>query len=166
MLDNEKELESGDLEASADQDVKENTVYEISFLIDPKTSEEDIPMVVSGLKEIVETHNSVFVSEGLPKKMDLAYSMFISHDSKKKRYDSAYFGWIKYEVSPSFIGDIKNKIEEKDSIVRLLVVKTTKEDISPFKQKPAVSAQKTEGKEPISISRAELDKTIENLVIE
>jgi len=165
MLENEKEVKNTEAEVSVEKEVKEKTVYEISFLIDPKTSEEDLPLAVGGLKEVIESRDSIFVSEGLPKKMNLAYSMFTSHDSKKERYDSAYFGWIKYEASPSDIEEIKNEMEAKKEVIRLLVVKTTREDISPFKPKPVV-ASKPEGKGPISISKAELDKTIENLVIE
>ncbi len=148
-----------------EKDLKESTVYEISYLLDPSLEEEDLSSVISSVKESFESKGGIFVSEAWPKKMILSYKILVSKDGKKSDYDTAYFGWQKYEVASDKINEVKTDIEKNISIVRFMIIKTTREDIAPFKPR-AIRTEQKDAKQPISISKEELDKTIEELVIE
>lgn len=149
---------------------EKSTIYEAGLLIDPALSDEEAVSAVAEVKALFEQNGGVFVSEAQPTKRVLAYTITTSRDGKKAHFDQAYFAWVKYEVSPESIEAIQGAIDSQDAVVRSLVIKAPREDFAPFKpMKRTVSSDKApegDSSEPISISKEELDKTIEELVIE
>jgi len=177
----EKEEKTVDLEPDSTledaQDEGAKTVYEIGFLLVPSVSEEDVQVEISKIKDMVEKFESRFISEGIPQKKELEYTITLSRDGSKSNFDQAYFSWLKYELNPKDIAVIDESIKKLENIIRFLILKTTEDLFVPFVFEPKHVVEKTETitktdslkrdtKEPISISKEELDKTIEELVID
>ena len=97
-----------------------------------------------------------------------------------EKYDSAYFGWVKFETSSASIETIKKQIEILPSVIRMLVITTVRENTYLGKRESAgvksldssewqnneevktVVAQKVE--EPATVE--EIDKSIDAMVKE
>jgi ribosomal protein S6 len=156
----------------------DNTVYEVGFLLLPTIAEDKIVEEFASIKKVIESHKSSFISEDRPKMISLAYSMIKKEGGRNIKYDTAYFGWIKFETTSDMIGEIKKKLDELDNVLRFMIVKTVRENTiskkavsstskstMPFMSaKPPVVKEEKSAKE--SISKGEIDEEIENLVIE
>jgi ribosomal protein S6 len=156
-----------------DETEGELRVYEVSYLLLSFITEEDVPREVGRLKE--QVGGTVF-SEESPKLMKLAYSMFKVIANKKTKFDNAYFGWVKFEGEAGDISKVKKALENNENILRFLILKTTKESVAPrkpfpFAVKPKVIStpvvkEEIKSEAPQEINEVELDKTIDDLVIE
>lgn len=157
----------------------EIAVYELGYHLVPGTDDENISSEVSIIKSAIEKNGGNFIDEGLPKKIKLAYDIVLSESGKRQKFSSAYFGWVKFDMELSKIGNLKNILEENKNIIRLLIIKTVKEStLAPKKillerivvdtptvpKKLVKPTEEEKNKGPIS--EKELDRTIEELVIE
>lgn len=151
------------------------TVYEVGFHIVPAVSPETLPKEVDAIKAILGKAGAVVISEESPKLRNLAYTLVKIIGPTRHKYDTAYFGWIKYEMSPDFAMDVKKALDADEKILRYLIVKTVRENtlygtkILPDEQQEMVKTDDIkEIKEPKEIpitSAEELDKSIDKLVI-
>lgn len=162
----EKEIEK---DISEEGDPK---VYEVGFHVVPTTAEDDVASVVNAVRDIIESVSGMIVSEGTPAMVQLAYSMDHIVANKKSIFDSAYFGWIKFQATPENVLKIKDGLEKNDDVFRFLIINTVKEDTLSQKpviktRKAVVSSKPEAKKEPKeAISEVEVDKAIEELVVE
>ena len=150
----------------------DNLIYEISYHLLPNVEESEILVQSLQIKSIVEENEGVVVSEGVPKMVVLAYDISKNIDSKKQKFNKAYFGWVKFEADPSQISNIKSKIENLINILRFIIIKTVKEDtmhapkIPMFKKENSSKEEKkVEHIEKVKASEAEIDKSIDQLII-
>lgn len=171
----EKSLEEKNKEENSD----EIAVYELGYHLAPETDDENISSEVSAIKSAIEKNGGNFIDEELPKKIQLAYDIVLSDAGKRQRFDSAYFGWVKFDMEPSKIGNLKAVLEENKNIIRFLIIKTVREStLAPKKilleriivntpvvpKKLIKPTEEEKNKGPISVE--ELDRTIEELVVE
>lgn len=154
-------------------------VYELGYHIVSTVAEESLPKEVEALKAIVLKDGGSLVSEGEPKLINLAYSMTKSVADSKKQFNTAYFGWIKFETKSELIPEMKKKIDASGTVLRYLLIKTVREN-TLFTPKLTVRAPIKEGKEEVepkskkaakstedkAASVEELDKTIDEMVLE
>jgi hypothetical protein len=106
--------------------------------------------------------------------LSLAYPMYKVVSNKKTKFESAYFGWVKFDGDPKGVSKIKKALEAKENVLRFIIIKTVRENTlarkpAAFTSKPIKPAVKEEIKPedaPQEINEVELDKTIEDLVIE
>ena len=107
--------------------------------------------------------------------MRLAYTFVKKENSKNAKYDSAFFGWVKYEGVGEQAEAIKEVVEANNNVLRYLIVKTIRENIirggekkvAPVAdKKPRKTLREDPSKESEKgeVSEAELDKTIDELV--
>ncbi len=154
-------------------------VYEVSYLLLPFITEEDAPKEAGRVKEHVSlSGGAVFSEEEEPKLIKLAYPMSKIIANKNTNFENAYFGCMKFEGEPESIAKIKKALENNENVLRFLILKTTKDSVvarKPFTfavkpLKPVTAAAKEEASAevevPQEINEEELDKTIEDLVIE
>ena len=142
-------------------------VYELGLQIVPSVAEENVPTIFSGIKDAIEKAGGAFISEEYPKLRPLAYTMVKSHAGQNTKFSMAYFGWVKFEMESGEIASIKEKVEKDLKILRYILIKTVREDTlqsHKLTQRRERVEKKAESSEPIS--EAELDKTIEGLVVE
>ncbi len=152
----------------------EQSVYEIGYLIASSIPEEKIPGEADAIKSIITGAGASVIAEEAPHRQHLAYTM-----SKKTvsggydKYDVAYFGWTKFELSSDKIEAVKKAIELHPSVLRMLLISTVRENTYLGKRAPALASavaptgEKTEDKKdaaPATIE--EMDKSIENMVKE
>ena len=135
-----------------------------------------MPKEVEALKAIVLQDGGSLVSEGEPKLINLAYSMTKSVADTKKKFNTAYFGWLKFETKSELMPSIKKAVDANPNVLRYLLIKTVRENTlytpklntralakeeAPAKVKKSV---KTDEKKATSVE--DIDKSIDELVIE
>jgi len=161
---------------SEKEEVGSKAIYEIGYHILPTIDEQNVPSIVSSLKEEVEKAGGVFVMEEFPTRISLAYPMSKVVDGKRTRFDGAYFGWMKFELLRENIESLKKAFDDHKDILRFLLIETVREDTrapkrvtAPPKQelpKPKPISSLTKKETPAPVSEDELDRTIEKLVAE
>jgi ribosomal protein S6 len=143
----------------------EGTVYEVGYHIVPAVSPEKLPAEVDAIKAVLGKNGATVISEEFPKLRNLAYQMVKAIGPARHRYDSAYFGWIKFEAQPESALEIKKALDGNEKILRYLLIKTVRENtlygpkILGEEKKDAV---KDETKEA---APEDLDKSIDKLVV-
>lgn len=165
----EKRPESGD----------EARIYEIGYLLIPAVGDEGVPARVGDMHECLERQGGVIISEDLPTLKNLSYIMERMSGGVKQKYDRAYFGWIKFEMAPESAPLFKKEIDEKEEILRFMIIQTVREntmmpvnpvvirrsEAMPIPQTPRGTEEAHVLERPL-MTEEELDKTIEELVIE
>jgi ribosomal protein S6 len=151
-------------------------VYELGYHIVSTVAEENLPKEAEALKAIVLQDGGSLVSEGEPKLINLAYSMTKSVADIKKKFNTAYFGWLKFETKSELMPLIKKAVDANPNVLRYLLIKTVRENTlytpklntralakeeAPAKVKKSV---KTDEKKATSVE--DIDKSIDELVIE
>lgn len=148
--------------------------YELGYLLVPTIGEGDVLTEAGRIKGVIESCGGMIISDENPKETALAYPIDRRVEGKKKIFTSAYFGWAKFQGDPESTATLKKSMEADESVIRFLIIKTVKENTliqkRPFSgigaKKKDVSETKTDKpKEATPVSEAELDKTIEELVI-
>lgn len=161
-------------------DESETQVYELGFHILSSVEEEKVVEEVDSIKASIQKQEGVFVAEGFPKKIALAYTITKDIDSEKQKFDTAYFGWIKFEMKTENIMNVKDEMDKNKNILRFIIIKTVKEStlapksamvakeeaLRQIKRKPTLKVDEKGKKEGPKMTEAELDKTIEELIVE
>lgn len=156
----------------------ENRIYELGYHVASSIPAEKLPAEVTTIKDLLEANGAVFISEEFPKLKQLSYAMTKVVGARHLKFDTAYFGWIKFEITPSAVDAIKKALERNDNVIRFILVKTVRESTVAVIKAPTY---RSEEKKPIPglgvnakkdtpikspMSEAEMDKTIEALVVE
>lgn len=154
-------------------------VYEVGYHIVPAVAIENLPKEVENLKDFLVKEGAAIVSEEFPKMRDLSYLMSRIIGGTKRRFDTAYFGWIKFDAREASMTKIKKFLDENENILRFLLIKTVRESTlfspippktqpSPNRGEPAGAIKKGSMEKEIKsiISQEELDKTIDKLIAE
>lgn len=153
-------------------------VYEVGYHLMPTIDESDVLVHVAKIKSLIDEREGIVISEEMPKLITLAYDISKTVNTKKQKFSKAYFGWVKFEMDPTKVLDLKNKIESLPEVLRLLVIKTVKENtihipkIPMFKKEHKEDGTITSKDFPVpvevieknEISEEEMDKSIDELV--
>lgn len=162
-----------DTELQENTEDKEARLYELGYHLLSTLSEEEIPQEVGILKDGIEKYRGVVVSDQMPRSMSLAYSMSKIIGQKRKYFDTALFGWIKFHMSPKDLLEFDKELKHNKHILRFILVKTVQEKPPSIKKMTFLKSKRTIGpttkeqkvrKPEKQLSEEELDKTIEELV--
>ncbi len=150
-------------------------VYEIGYLVVSSVPEEKVAAEVDAIKSVITKNGGEFIGEEFPKLRPLAYMMRKEVGSVKSRYNDAYFGWVKFDIDPSMLKDIKAALDTQQTILRYLLVNTVRENTylgqkAFAKTKEEGGVEKTEST-PVEgvvapVVAEEIDKTIDDMVKE
>ncbi|MFA6585873.1 MAG: 30S ribosomal protein S6 [Candidatus Paceibacterota bacterium] len=155
------------------EDVEINSrVYEVGYLLVPTLGEESMPGVYSSLKDLVVSLGGEIISDEMPRMISLAYTMSKVVQNVRSKFDSAYFGWVKFEMNPEKVLELKKKLDLDPNFIRFLILKTVKENTIAAKRfihkdsRKKVSSPKKEGENETSlpIDKEEIDKEIDAMV--
>ena len=124
---------------------EDKTLYELGFNIIPTVSEDKVSGEVDLIKKILADNNAEIVKEGEVQAIDLKYTMVKKIATVNKKFDKAYFGWIKFNATPSEIGAIKDGVDAVESILRYLLAKTVDDDEHSTVKIPLESEEGEEG---------------------
>lgn len=146
------------------------TVYEVGFHIVPAVSPEKLPEVVDAIKAVLGGVGATIISEEFPKLRNLAYTMVKAIGPARHRYDTAYFGWIKFEGPKEGTLEIKKAMDANEKVLRYLLIKTVRENtmygpkILPPEEKEVVKTDDIKDADKV-VSGEDFDKSIEKLVV-
>lgn len=167
-------------------DQSETRLYELAFNIIPTVGDSEVEGVFAEVKKLVEKVGKVTNSSS-PAMIPLAYVMDKTIESKKRKYNTAYFAWIKFEATPETIETLKHDLDLNSSVLRYLILKTTKESTisadelanvlrdeeTKEESNQSENIQNTEGEEIVDSpevseteenNEGEIDKAIDDLV--
>ncbi len=105
-----------------------NRVYELGFHFVPTLSEDEVAVQFSHLKSLIEKKGGTFITEETPRMIDLAYEISKTVKAQKKRYTSAYFGWVKFEINPEEVVAIEKDAKAFEPILRFILISTVREN--------------------------------------
>ena len=158
----------------------EPRVYELGYHLVPTLAVEQIPQASGAVRGMIERISKDIIAEELPVFIDLAYQVVKTINHKNKRFDDAYFGFIKFASSPEGIAKLEDELKKDENVLRYLVTKTLRENTFISKKFPSTNpkGRDTEvvAEEPVLVAPevvvdgevvtadAELDKAIEELV--
>jgi hypothetical protein len=112
------------------------------------------------------------ISDEMPKMIPLAYSMTKIISNIHKKFNNAYFGWIKFTMDSEKVLELKKKLDLDSNLIRFLILKTVKENTIASKRfvrgdmahrKP--KTEKTADDEVVvPINKEEIDKEIDAMI--
>lgn len=151
----------------------ETRVYEVGYLLLPYVQEADLEKESGRIKEAITAAGGTTFAEENPRLLALSYPMYKVFSNKKTKFENAYFGWVKFDGEPKGVLKLKKALDAEGNVLRYLIIKTVRENTltrkpAAFVSKPIKSAPKEAIKEEESkevINEAELDKTIDDLII-
>ncbi|HAO64832.1 TPA: hypothetical protein DCQ44_02520 [Candidatus Taylorbacteria bacterium] len=154
------------MEKTAERDVK---VYEIGYLLVPTIPEEKVAGEISAIKEVLAKHKAELIADEAATLRPLSYTMIKKIGTANKRFDSAYFGWIKFEAAPVEVRLIEKEVKEVESVLRLLLINTVREHtlLSSKLDIDLSDKNMAEGKRPASAEDLDksIDKTVKDLAV-
>jgi ribosomal protein S6 len=152
----------------------ENRVYELGYLLLPSITEENVPASYGNLKELIASLRGEVISDEMPKFRELAYQMEKVVSNVRSKYNTAYFGWVKFYMEPNKVTELKKKLDLSPELIRFLIIKTVKENTIAAKRfigrdtrRPRMTPthKAEEGDAPAApINKEEIDKEIEAMV--
>mgnify|MGYP000272859756 CR=1 FL=1 len=103
-------------------------VYELGIHLLPTLSEADVQVEFSKIKAQIEKLDGEFISESLPRMFSLAYEIPKTIKAVKRWYETAYFGWVKFELEAKNLAAFDKFVKELDHTLRYILIKTVRED--------------------------------------
>jgi ribosomal protein S6 len=121
------------VEVGSETDEQELARYELAFHILPTVAEGEVAAVFQGLKDIITTNGGTVTIEEAPSRFDLAYEIIKYLEGRNRKFTSAYFGWVRFEIDPSKMEDIAESVDGTKELLRHLLTRLTKlEEAYPF----------------------------------
>jgi ribosomal protein S6 len=104
------------------------TIYEVSYLLLPSLSGDNVSTQTASIVEMFQGAGGKIISQESPVLIDLSYSMTKVIHTVRHKCDTAYFGWVKFELSAEEISKVKKSLDANDNVLRYLIIKTVKEN--------------------------------------
>ena len=145
-------------------------VYELGYLLVPTIKEEDLGASYGNLKELVLSFGGEIIGDEMPKMISLAYTMQKVTSNVRHKWNTAYFGWVKFLMGPQKVLELKKHLDLDPNFIRFLILKTVKENTIAVKRfirgdvykRPKAKSQ--DSGEVVPINQEEIDKEIDALV--
>ena len=147
-------------------------IYEVGYLLVPTLSEENVPGFYSTLKDLIVELGGEIISDEMPKIINLSYAMLKVIQNVRNKLDTAYFGWVKFEINPDKVLELKKKLDVDANVIRFLILKTVRENTiaakrfihKDLRRKAPVAKKEGENETALPIDKEEIDKEIDAMV--
>ncbi|OGI95597.1 hypothetical protein A2917_03545 [Candidatus Nomurabacteria bacterium RIFCSPLOWO2_01_FULL_42_17] len=145
-------------------------IYELGYLLAPSIKEEDLPVNYGNIKELVTSFGAEVIADEMPKMIGLAYAMQKVTSNVRNKFNTAYFGWIKFAMGPDKILELKKRLDLDPNFIRFLILKTVKENTIAAKRfVRGETYRRPRSKSPanetaVPINKEEIDKEIDALI--
>lgn len=133
-----------------EEDGAEPKVYEVGYHILPTVAETDVEGEVSKITDLLKKLNAEFIGERFPSLVNLAYTIEKKIDGTLRRFDTAYFGWVAFTLSPAALQELKEKLDENENILRFIIVKTSKAQVEATMADPGLDVGAPQEEEEVS----------------
>lgn len=161
----------------------ERNSYELAFHVLPTVAEGEVPGVFERLKALITKAGGELFDEEAPERIDLVYDIVKSIDGKNRKFKSAYFGWIRFQLSSENTGGLTENIDAEPTLLRYLLIKLTKlEEANPFRfhenrksvkmvevvdeKAETLKEAHTEAEANVEVSDAALDESLDKITSE
>lgn len=111
-------------DATGDE-AREPVAYELAFHFLPTVAEGEVETEFQSLKATLADAGATLFDEEMPERIELAYEIEKRIDGKLRRFDSAYFGWVRFEAAPAHIAAVTAAVKNTPAILRYLLVTLT-----------------------------------------
>ena len=145
-------------------------VYEVGYLLVPSISEENIAVNYGNIKELISSLKGEIVADEMPKMIPLAYEMKKVTSNVRSKFNTAYFGWVKFTMSTTNVLELKKALDLDPNFIRFLILKTVKENTIASKRFVRSDVYKKPTKKiatdevAVPINKEEIDKEIDAMV--
>jgi len=100
--------------------------YELAFHVLPTVAEGEVADVVSALRSSIEAAGGTVTSEEAPERFDLAYDIVKYLEGRNRKFSSAYFGWVRFTLTPDKLAEVNEVVEAAPQLLRHLLIRLTK----------------------------------------
>ena len=123
-----------DKENKVEKEAVDARIYEVGYLLVPTIAGEEVPAQYGNLKELIASLGGSVIADEMPRQITLAYTMVKVINNIHTKFDSAYFGWVKFTMDPEKVLELKKKMTLDINVLRFLILKTVKEStVAPKK---------------------------------
>lgn len=130
-------------EVSSDVDTQEVVSYELAYHVLPTVAEGEVSSVRDSIAARITEAGGTIGIEEMPQRFDLAYEITKYIEGKYRHFNSAYFGWIRFTLTPEAVTALGEAVASEKSLLRHLVIRLSKiEEASPFYFHEALEANK------------------------
>ena len=151
----------------------DKTIYEIEYNLIPTISEEEVAKEVGKIKEKITSLEGSVISDEYPNQIKLAYEMTKEIDNKNVRFNSAYFGWIKFEMDAENVAEVKKMADGDLNVLRHIIIKTVRENtiytpkiVKPARRPSSDDLAPVETAESLPMDEEAVDAKIDELIDE
>jgi len=121
-------------EAVVGTDERELVAYELAYHVLPTVAEGEVDTVTNTVKGIITSHGGTIFDEEAAQRFELAYEIEKYLDGKYRRFSSAYFGWIRFQLDAAAVEELMAEVDANKHILRHLLVRLTKvEEANSFR---------------------------------
>lgn len=147
-------------------------VYELGYLLVPSIPEEDLGINYGNIKDLVASFGGQVISDEMPKRIPLAYTMQKVISNVRNKFNMAYFGWTKFTMDSNKVLELKKKLDLDANLIRFLILKTVKENTIATKRfmrgegeyRKSTVKKNTSTETVAPINKEEVDKEIDALI--
>ena len=108
--------------------------YELAYHILPTVAEGEVTAVTEELKALVAKAGGTVVDEEAAERFELAYEIDKYLEGRYRKFTSAYFGWVRFELAPAALAGLTEAVDEHKQLLRSLLIRLTKnEEAHPFR---------------------------------
>ena len=158
---------------NVDENIEANSrIYELGYLLTPAISLENMPVNYGNLKDLIINLGGEIISDEMPKMINLAYTMSKVVQNVRSKFDTAYFGWVKFGINPEKVLELKKKLDVDPNFIRFLILKTVRENTiaakrfmhKDLRRKMPIGKKEGENETPLPIDKEEIDKEIDAMI--
>jgi len=138
----ETKMPAAEAEVAAELE-NESFAYELSFHVLPTVAEGEVPAVFDKVKTAITKAGGEIFDEEVPERFDLAYEIVKYLEGKNRKFQSAYFGWVRFKCESNKIANLVAEMDADNNILRHLLLRLTRvEEENPFRFHEALRDQK------------------------
>lgn len=143
-------------------------VYEISYLLAPVVSEEDIQTEAKSLQDIITDNDGQLIAAAEPEFIDLAHTIEHTLNQERHEFDKAYFGWMHIAVEGAQLEEIQAAINTAEHTLRSLCISLDPEHAGRHSSDESDEEEEAEEakEDEAAADTEEMDEAIDELVIE
>lgn len=121
----------------------ETQSYELAFHILPTVAEEEVPTVFEAIKTALTKDGAELFDEEAPERFTLAYEVVRHLEGKNRKFQSAYFGWVRFRAEGEVVAKLTHELEINTNVLRHLIIRLTRaEEQNPFRFHENIKDQK------------------------
>lgn len=171
MADKSQEAETSSTQANSAPSGDIRPVYEIGYHLVPTVAEDAVAGEAAKIRAMLG--DAEIITDETPHKLTFSYVIERPGAGRREKYGEGYFGFIKFAIDKEHINGIEDALRANHTILRYLLITTTREEIAPTRR-AVFTSDRLEGetlKKPVAVeekaaevSEEELDKSIDAIV--